>query len=97
MGKEAREFQTSNAYSTGDLVMKNGVLYKFTENHSAGTWNSSQVEKVDSDTEQKLTRAISAYDNMERASDFAESFLMETNVINGTRYKMILSNAVDRR
>ena len=40
----APEFDTSAAYSKGELVTYKGVLYRFKENHAAGAWNSSQVE-----------------------------------------------------
>ena len=42
----ANEFSTSTAYTAGDYVTYQGALYRFTADHSAGAWNSSQVESV---------------------------------------------------
>lgn len=39
----AEPFSSSNNYSVGDYVIYNGVLYRFTSNHSAGDWDSSEV------------------------------------------------------
>ena len=36
-------FNTSTQYSTGDYVIKDAILYKFTTNHAAGAWNASHV------------------------------------------------------
>ena len=37
------EFSTTTSYSTNDLVIYEGLLYKFTSDHSAGAWNSSEA------------------------------------------------------
>lgn len=42
----APEFDDATAYSIGDYVVNNGVLYKFTSNHAAGVWNNSHVQTV---------------------------------------------------
>ena len=39
MGKEARDFSTSQAYAKDDLVLYNGDLYIFTTVHTAGAWD----------------------------------------------------------
>ena len=39
----APEFNDTTAYSTGELVYKNGQLYKFDSDHAAGAWDSSEV------------------------------------------------------
>lgn len=36
-------FATNVAYSAGDYVLKDGVLYKFTANHAAGAWTGSDA------------------------------------------------------
>ena len=36
-------FVTTKAYYVGDYVTHSGMVYKFTTNHAAGEWNSSQV------------------------------------------------------
>lgn len=45
-GNIAQTFSATAAYSIGDYVMKDGVLYKFTSAHPAGTWNASHVSAV---------------------------------------------------
>lgn len=39
----APAFSTSSAYTAGQYVTYNGGLYRFTTDHAAGAWNSSQV------------------------------------------------------
>ncbi len=39
-------FKTTQAYSTGDCVIKDAKLYKFKTNHTAGEWVASEVEQV---------------------------------------------------
>ena len=50
----APEFSTSTAYSEGDLVMKDGVMYVFTQNHPAGAWNASHVSATNVSTQIEL-------------------------------------------
>lgn len=40
------EFNTTTAYAVGDIVTYEHGLYKFTSAHSAGAWNSSEVEEI---------------------------------------------------
>ena len=40
------EFDTTTAYSVGDIVTYNNSLYEFTSAHSAGAWNSADVTEV---------------------------------------------------
>ena len=42
-GNLAEEFSTSQAYTAGDYVIKDGVLYKFTSDHAAGAWTGSDA------------------------------------------------------
>lgn len=42
----AVEFSTLQNYQTGDVVRYNDALYRFTSDHSAGAWNSADVESV---------------------------------------------------
>ena len=95
--KEAREFDTGTAYATGDLVLHAGRLYRFTANHSAGAWNSSQVTAVDSNYENRIERILAGMDNAADAADFVNTLVFEPEQITGTRYKYILTNAVDPR
>lgn len=39
----APEFNDETAYSTGELVYKDGQLYKFDSDHAAGAWDASEV------------------------------------------------------
>lgn len=40
------EFSTSKVYSVGEYVNYNGLLYKFTVAHPAGSWDTSHVTEV---------------------------------------------------
>lgn len=39
------DFDSTKNYKAGDMVMYDGLLYKFTEDHTAGEWDASQVEE----------------------------------------------------
>ena len=41
------EFDATKNYSTGDVVIKDGKLYEFTSNHSAGEWDATEVSETD--------------------------------------------------
>lgn len=40
------EFATTETYSTGDVVIYEDALYKFNTDHTAGAWDSSEVDEV---------------------------------------------------
>lgn len=40
----AHEFNTTTAYSKGDLCYYQGTLYEFNQAHAAGAWNSAEVD-----------------------------------------------------
>ena len=42
----ADTFETTEAYSTGDVVIYDGGLYQFNTDHAAGAWDSTQVDSV---------------------------------------------------
>lgn len=42
----ADEFSTSDSYLEGEYVLKDGALYRFTSNHAAGAWSTSDTEAV---------------------------------------------------
>lgn len=42
----ADEFSTTTSYNSGNYVLYNGELYRFTSNHIAGNWNSEEVVKT---------------------------------------------------
>lgn len=39
---------TAGVYSIGDLVIKDGVIYRFKAAHSAGAWDASEVDAIGS-------------------------------------------------
>jgi hypothetical protein len=39
-------FNTATAYSTGDVVIYNGALYKFKADHAAGDWDATEVDQT---------------------------------------------------
>lgn len=93
----AAEFSTSTAYAIGDLVLRDGYLYKFTSAHTAGAWNWNQVSAVDDLMEQKLERILAGKDAAEKASDYADTVVFSPTQMTGTRYKYVLTNAPDPR
>lgn len=94
---EAREFSTTESYAKDDLVMKLGVLYQFTANHSAGAWNDAQVEKFDKKNETEITIFLTEVDRIQKYTAYASSIKFTTAQISGTRYKGILTNQSDPR
>lgn len=42
----AAEFDATTAYSAGDVVVKDGSLYKFTADHAAGAWSTSDTTSI---------------------------------------------------
>ena len=96
-GREAEAFSTSKNYSEGDLVLYGGVLFRFTSSHSAGAWTGSDAQAVDNNTENTLTRILSAYSNAQNAIAYAWTVVLEPVNIIGDRYKYVLTNAPDPR
>lgn len=97
MGKEARAFSTSKAYYKGDLTLYEGKLYQFNQTHSAGAWNSAHADPVDSSAELDLARVLAGMENADKAADYADTVIFEPELIEGTRYKYVLTNAPDPR
>jgi len=56
----AAEFSTSQNYAIGDYCLYDGVLYRFTSAHNAGTWNSSHVIQVNITNELKEAKILIA-------------------------------------
>lgn len=83
----AREFSTAQNYQTGDLVIFEGVLFKFVSTHSAGAWNQNQVTAVDSNTEQLITLVLGAYNRAVAAVAYAGRVSFSETQISGSRYK----------
>ena len=88
---EAKAFSASTSYAVGDLCIYNGDLYQFTSSHS-GAWNASHVRAFDDVTSGKVDRIIAGYKNAIAAADYADSVVVTSSLITGTRYKYTLSN-----
>lgn len=43
---KVEEFSATEAYAVGDLVLKDGKLYKFKAAHAAGAWSASDVDEI---------------------------------------------------
>lgn len=43
----AGQFDVSESYATGDVVVYEGALYQFTSDHAAGEWDPSDVQETD--------------------------------------------------
>lgn len=63
----AEEFSTSKAYAVGDMVMREGTLYKFTAAHTAGAWNAGHVTTASVDSE--IGEVKDALDNLDIETD----------------------------
>ena len=97
MGKVAENFKTTKAYVVDDLVLYDGVLYVFVSAHSAGAWNSSHVRAVDASIEQMITELVTAHNVMMDSAAFGSTVIFEPTLIEGTRYKYVLTNTADPR
>ena len=42
----ADDFDTTESYKVGDVVMKDGVMYKFNTAHAAGAWTGTDVDEI---------------------------------------------------
>lgn len=58
----AAPFSTATAYAAGTYVMYNGNLYRFTNDHVAGDWSSSEVTQVKACNE--ISDLKSAFDGL---------------------------------
>ena len=92
MGRTAQNFSPSASYAQGDLCLYNGYLFEFKTSHS-GAWDADDVDPYDSTMEQDITRIISGCNNAIMATAFANSLVMQPVLIEGNRYRFILSNA----
>ena len=70
----APEFDNTAAYSEGDLVTYEEALYKFTTDHAAGDWDSTEVDDVT--VEELLAAEVTARSSMDTTilGDIAETF-----------------------
>ena len=95
-GEVAADFSASASYAKDDLVMYDGDLFCFTSAH-AGAWTGQDVEYVDNNVEQQITRIISGYENAQKSAEYVDTIQLDMIQITGTRYRYILSNAEDPR
>ena len=73
----AAEFDATAPYTTGDLVVYEGALYKFTADHAAGAWSSSDVAAttVDDLIDAVNSRIDTAVSNIaDIIANFADAF-----------------------
>ena len=79
----ADEFSASVAYSAGQYVYYQGILYRFTADHAAGAWNSAHVTqaKLGQDVSD-LKSALSVTDGTSRAMTGALHVEWENGGIN---------------
>jgi len=77
----ANEFSTLTAYSVGDYVNYNGLLYRFNAAHPAGAWNASQVVEVKVGDEVTNLKSAIIYSETEY-----ESFFTNATLIHGSNY-----------
>ena len=69
----AEPFSETTSYTSGDYVVRDGYLYRFTEDHEAGVWDSTQVELIIiSDKLQRLdsTKALAYMDSIDYESNY---------------------------
>lgn len=96
MGKEAKKFSGLTSYAVGDLCLYGGVLYAFITSHQ-GAWNSDHVQIYDDNYNAKISRIIDGAEAATKATQYANTIVMEMQQITGTRYRYTLTNAADPR
>lgn len=64
-------FSASTAYSKGDCVIYNAVLYKFTANHSAGAWTGNDVEAIE--VADRLNKISDSIGDLKAAIEYIDS------------------------
>ena len=67
----ADEFLATEAYDEGDLVTKDGALYKFIADHDAGAWDSSEVDEVT--VEELIADIVAAADGLKARIDATQA------------------------
>lgn len=85
-------FSTTADYSSGDFVMYNGILYRFTESHPAGAWTGGDVSQVSIAGEVgELKSALSNYsdgiDTFANYTDFKACGLFRGNNVASEKYR----------
>lgn len=68
----AEPFSTSKAYSAGDYVVYNGILYVFTADHAAGVWTGTDASQTTAMNDiSDLKNAIENYNSYDVLADIA--------------------------
>ena len=93
MARSATYFNSSTTYAAGDLCIYAGMLYIFTSAHS-GAWNAADVQNYDDNFERDYNRIITGMNRAEADTRYANSMVFEESLIEGTRYRYIISNAI---
>lgn len=68
---EYETFSNQKAYSTGDTVKYNGLLYTFTTDHVAGAWDEMQVESA------SLNKSL-----LKKTNDINNNYKSELGILN---------------
>lgn len=79
----APEFSVSTSYTTGQYVYKNGVLYKFTSDHTAGAWTGTDADAVTVGGEVEGVKTT-ANDTASKVADITESEYADTVIFEKT-------------
>lgn len=75
-----QEFSDESDYYVGNIVLHDGLLYKFTSNHTSGSWDSSEVEETDiTDNIEKSTDVINSSYDFDIADENGLSILRVSN------------------
>lgn len=88
---EAANFSEETSYAIGSYCLKDGFLCRFTSAHS-GAWDWDDVVMVDTDLETMINMVLHVDSEVVHAAEFAESLVFEPSLIEGTRYKYILTD-----
>lgn len=78
---EYETFSDAKAYSVGDTVLYNGLLYTFTTDHAAGAWDESHVES--SSLKKEMTNLFSLKINSIQVSPSSNNLFSKINTIKG--------------
>ena len=77
-------FSDQKAYSAGDTVMYNGLLYTFTTDHVAGAWDESQVESASLKGEINKITSKNVYTNDELTNNVIRFLYIDTTGYTGS-------------
>lgn len=93
---EARKFDPTENYSSGDLCLYKGYLYIFTAAHT-GAWDPADAELYDDANFAVIMELISGRDEYAEEAAYAATIVYDVEQIRETRYRYILTSAEDPR